>query len=166
MHSKRFVVSADAIQILACFNIGNEEAGTATFAGQRPWPETSTAVFAAPPESAISAVAGIIDSVADYNKDASFQFEYDQGKNNYQIYDGNDNTDSGVASVDSGIAVSVTVKNADAYDFQIEILTDGKITKLLNRKLRSCSPIRSIPLFNRNNEKGNAFFNQLQVTSE
>jgi hypothetical protein len=106
------------------------------------------------------------DSVADYNKDATFEFGYYQGKSNYQINDGNDKSDSGVAFVDSGIAVSVILKGVDTYDLEIQTLADKKITTLLNRKLKSSSPIQSMALFNRNVEKNDAFFNQLQVTRE
>jgi hypothetical protein len=106
------------------------------------------------------------DSVADYNKDATFEFGYYQGKSNYQIDDGNDNADSGVAFVDSGIAVTVTLKGTDTYDFEIQTLANKKITKLLNRKLKSSSPIQSMALFNRSGDKNHAFFNQLQVTRE
>ena len=106
------------------------------------------------------------DFVADYNKDATFEFGYYQGKSNYQIYDGNDNSDSGVAFVDSGIAVSVTLKDMDTYDLEVQTLANKKITKWPNRKLKSSSPIQSMALFDRNGEKNDAFFNQLQVTRD
>ena len=106
------------------------------------------------------------DFVTDYNKEATFEFGYYQGKSNYQIDDGNDNADSGVVFVDSGVAVTVTLKGTDTYDFEIETLADKKITKLLNRKLQSSSPIQSMALFDRSGEKNNVFFNQLQVTRE
>ena len=50
-------------------------------------------------------------SVADYNKDAVFEFGFYQGKNNYQVYDGSgaDKADSGVPFVDSGVSVTVTL---------------------------------------------------------
>ena len=105
-------------------------------------------------------------SVADYNKEATFEFGHYQGKSNYQIYDGNDNADSGVAFVDSGVSVTVTLKTADTYDLEIQTLRDKRITKLPGRKLKSSSPIQSLALFNRNGEKYDAFFNQLQVTHE
>jgi len=106
------------------------------------------------------------DSVADYNKDATFEFGFYQGKTNYQIYDGSENADSGVPFVDSGVSVTVTLKSADTYDLEIQTLHDKKITKLPGRKLKSSSPIQSMALFNRNGEKYDAFFNQLQVTHE
>jgi hypothetical protein len=105
-------------------------------------------------------------SVADYNQDATFEFGFYQGKTNYQIYDGSENADSGVAFVDSGIAVTVTLKAADTYDLEIQTLGDKKITKLPGRKLKSSNPIQSMAFFNRNGEKNDAFFNQLQVSRE
>jgi hypothetical protein len=105
-------------------------------------------------------------SVADYNKDATFEFGFYQGKSNYQIYDGTENSDSGVSFVDSGIAVTVTLKSTDIYDFEIQTLTNKRITKLPSRKFKSSAPIQSMALFNRNGEKYDVFFNQLQVTRE
>ena len=105
-------------------------------------------------------------SVAEYNKDATFEFGFYQGKSNYQIYDGSENSDSGVSFVDSGIAVTVTLKSADTYDLEIQTLSDKKITKLPSRKLKSSAPIQSMALFNRNGEKYDVFFNQLQVARE
>jgi hypothetical protein len=105
-------------------------------------------------------------SVADYNQDATFEFGFYQGKTTYQIYDGSENADSGVSFVDSGIAVTVTLKSPDTYDFEIQTLGDKRITKLPGRKLKSSSPIQSMAFFNRNGEKNDAFFNQLQVSRE
>jgi hypothetical protein len=105
-------------------------------------------------------------SVADYNKGAVFEFGYYDGKNNYQIYDGSDNTDSGVAFVDSGISVTVTVTGPDKYDLEIQTLRDKKVTKLPGRKLKSGGTIKSFALFDRNGEKNDAFFNQFQIAHQ
>ncbi|MBV9009763.1 MAG: hypothetical protein JO354_11455 [Verrucomicrobia bacterium] len=105
-------------------------------------------------------------SVADYNKDATFEFGYYQGKANYQIYDGSDNPDSGVAFVDSGISVTVTLTGADTYDLEIQTMADKKVTKLPGRKLKSSAPIQSMAIFDRNGEKYDAYFNQFQVARE
>src|SRR3954468_15354785 len=76
-------------------------------------------------------------SVADYNKDALFEFGHYQEKPNYQIYDGSgaDKTDSGVPFTDSGVSVTVTITGTDTYDLEIQTLSDKKITKLPERKL-------------------------------
>jgi hypothetical protein len=105
-------------------------------------------------------------SVADYNKDAVFEFGYYQGKNNYQIYDATENADSGVAFVDSGVSVTVTLTGADTYDLEIQTLKDKKLTKLPGRKLKAGEPIQSLAIFDRNGEKNDAFFNQFQVARE
>src|SRR5438105_4420060 len=54
-------------------------------------------------------------SVADYNKDAVFEFGYYNGKDNYQVYDGSgaDKADSGVPFTDAGISVTVTITGPD-----------------------------------------------------
>ncbi len=107
-------------------------------------------------------------SVADYNKDGTFEFGYYQGKGNYQIYDGSgpDKADSGVAFTDAGVSVTVTITGADTYDLEIQTMNDKKVTKLPGRKFTSSSPIVSFAIFNRNSEKYDAYFNQLQVARE
>lgn len=105
-------------------------------------------------------------SVADYNKDAVFEFGYYQGKANYQTYDGTENADSGVPLTDGGVSVSVTLTGPDVYDLEIETMKDKKLTKLPGRKFRSGTPIQSFAIFNRNGEKYDAFFNQFQVAHE
>jgi hypothetical protein len=98
-------------------------------------------------------------SVADYNKDAVFEFEFYQGKSNYQIYDGSgaDNSDSGIPFVDSGISVTITLTGADMYDLEIQVLKDKTVKKLPGRKLTSANPIQSMAIFDRNGEKYDAF---------
>jgi hypothetical protein len=105
-------------------------------------------------------------SVADYNKDAVFEFGYYSGKSNYQIYDGSENSDSGVGFTDMGVSVTVTLKGGDSYDLEIETMNDKKLTKLARRKFKSNAPIQSFALFDRNGEKYDVFFNQFQVARD
>lgn len=107
-------------------------------------------------------------SVADYNKNAMFEFGYYDGKNNYQIYDGSgaDKSDSGVPFTDSGVSVTVTITGSDTYDLEIQTIQDKKVTKLPGRKLSNSGSIQTFVLFNRNGEKNDAFFNQFQVARE
>ena len=107
-------------------------------------------------------------SVADYNKDAVFEFGYYSGKDNYQIYDGTgaDKADSGVAFTDSGVSVTVTITGSDTYDLEIQTLKDKNVTKLPGRKLSSGGSIQSFAIFDRNGEKNDVFFNQFQVARE
>jgi len=104
-------------------------------------------------------------SVADYNKDAVFEFGYYNGRDNYQIYDGSgaDKSDSGVAFTEMGISVTVTITGADTYDLEIQTLNDKKLTKLPGRKFSASGPIQSFAIFDRNGEKNDAYFNQFQV---
>jgi len=107
-------------------------------------------------------------SVADYNKDAVFEFGYYNGKDDYQIYDGSgaDKSDSGVAFTDSGISVTVTITGPDTYDLEIQTLSDKKLTKLPGRKFSTGGSIQSFAIFDRNGEKYDAYFNQFQVARE
>jgi hypothetical protein len=104
-------------------------------------------------------------SVADYNKDAVFEFGYYAGKDNYQIYDGSgpDKADSGVPFTDAGISVTVTITGADSYDLEIQTLKDKKLTKLPGRKLSAPGAVQSFAIFDRNGETNDAYFNQFQV---
>jgi hypothetical protein len=107
-------------------------------------------------------------SVADYNKDAVFEFGYYNGKDNYQIYDGSgaDKVDSGVAFTDAGVSVTVTITGSDTYDLEIQTLNDKKLTKLPGRKLSNSGSVQSFAIFDRNGEKNDAFFNQFQVARQ
>jgi hypothetical protein len=107
-------------------------------------------------------------SVADYNKDAVFEFGYYSGKDNYQIYDGSgtDKADSGVPFTDAGISVTVTITGSDTYDLEIQTFKDKKLTKLPGRKLSVGGSIQSFAIFDRNGETNDAYFNQFQVARE
>ena len=107
-------------------------------------------------------------SVADYNKDALFEFGHYQDKGTYQVYDGSgaDKADTGVPFTDMGVSVTVTVTGPGTYDLEIETMGDKKITKLPGRKFSKSAAPASFALFNRNAEKNDAFFNQFQIARE
>jgi hypothetical protein len=105
-------------------------------------------------------------STSDYNNGARFEIGYYNGKGNYQIYDGTDNSDSGVAFTDAGISVTVTLTDADSYDLEIQTMKDKKLTKLPGRKLKGSGAIESFALFNRNSEKYDVYFNQFQISRD
>jgi hypothetical protein len=107
-------------------------------------------------------------SVADYNKDAVFEFGFYQGKSNYQIYDGSgaDKADSGVPFTDAGVSVTVTLTGPDTYDLEIQTLKDKNVIKLPGRKFSSSGGVQSMAIFDRNGEKYDVFFNQFQVARE
>lgn len=108
------------------------------------------------------------DSPADYNKDAVFEFGFYEGIDNYQVHDGTgpDKTDSGVPFTDSGVIVTVTITGEGTYDLEIQTAADKKLTKLPGRKFSKAGAITSLAIFNRDGEKTDAFFNQLQVARE
>ena len=105
-------------------------------------------------------------SVADYNKEALFELGVYKGKPNYQLRDGSgdDKADTGIPLTDAGVSVTVTVTGADTYDLEIQTMSDKNVTKLPGRKFSGSGPIKSLAIFDRNGEKYDAFFNQLQVT--
>lgn len=105
-------------------------------------------------------------STSDYNTGALFEFGYYNGKNTYQIYDGTENTDSGIPFSDAGVSVTVTLTGGDGYDLEVQTMKDKKVTKLPGRKLKGAGAIESFAIFDRNGEKYDAYFNQLQISRE
>ena len=105
-------------------------------------------------------------SPADYNAGAMFEFGHYQGTTNYQIHDGTQNADSGVAFTDSGVIVTVTLTGSDTYDLEIQTAKDKNLTKLAGRKFKSTGSIESMAVFNRNGEKNDAYFNGFQISRE
>ena len=86
-------------------------------------------------------------SVADYNKDAMFEFGYYNGKDNYQIYDGSgaEKADSGVPFTDSGVSVTVTITGPDTYDLEIQTLKRQKSDQVARAKIvEAAEPIRKL----------------------
>ncbi|MGZ5568510.1 MAG: hypothetical protein ACXWKG_15980 [Limisphaerales bacterium] len=106
------------------------------------------------------------ESTADYNKNALFEIGHYQGQSDYQIYDGSNKPDSGVAFTDQGISVTVTITGSDSYDLEIQTMKDKNVVKLPGRKLSSSGSVESFAIFDRNGEKYDAFFNQLQVARD
>jgi hypothetical protein len=105
-------------------------------------------------------------ATSDYNTGAMFEIGYYNGKGNYQIYDGTENADSGVAFTDAGISVTVTLTASDTYDLEIQTMKDKKITKLPGRKLKGSGSVESFAIFDRNGEKYDAYFNQFQISRD
>jgi hypothetical protein len=105
-------------------------------------------------------------TTADYNSGARFEFGFYGGKDNFQIHDGNENSDTGVKFVDSGVIVTVTLTGADTYEVEIQTMHDKQLTKLGTRKLKGSGPIESVALFNRNGEKHDVFFNGFQISRD
>lgn len=107
-------------------------------------------------------------SIEDYNKNARFEFGIYGGQANYQIYDGEENHDTGVPFTDAGLSIKFTLLTADTYDLEITTLADKKTTKLSNRKLGGASggSLDSFCIFDRNGEKADAYFNSFAVGKE
>ncbi|MDX6766434.1 MAG: hypothetical protein SFU85_06550 [Candidatus Methylacidiphilales bacterium] len=105
-------------------------------------------------------------STEDIERAARFVFGVRQGESRYFVRDGGKDTDTGVEANGSGVAVTVTLVSADAYDLEITAL-DTKVTKrFAGRRLAGPpgGPIESFALCNQDGEKGDAYFNGFQVT--
>lgn len=108
------------------------------------------------------------EAAGDYNHGARFEIGCYEGKANYQIFDGEAATDSGVPLSEGGISISLTLLSADTYDLEITTLADKKTTTLKGRKLGGTAgaSLESFCIFNRDGEKSDAFFNGFQISGE
>jgi hypothetical protein len=103
--------------------------------------------------------------VDDYNKGARFEFGVYAGLVDYQIYDGQDDHDSGVLFDDGGVKLKFTLTGPDTYDLDITTLADQKTKTLKARKLGGAAggTVDSLCIFDRNWEKNDAYFNDIEV---
>lgn len=104
------------------------------------------------------------DDPADYNAGARFELTAIEGQGNYQIFDGSQPSDSGLAVSPAGFRVEFTLKTADTYDLKLYPLSGGSPVELKDRKLGGTAgaPLESFSIFNRDSEQ-NAFFNRLRL---
>ena len=104
------------------------------------------------------------DGPADYNAGARFELTAIEGQANYQIFDGSQPSDSGLAVTPAGFRVEFTLKTTDTYDLKLYPLSGGSPVELKDRKLGGTvgAPLESFSIFNRDSEQ-NAFFNRLRL---
>ena len=104
------------------------------------------------------------DGPGDYNAGARFELTALEGQANYQVFDGSQPSDSGLAVTPAGLRVEFTLKTPDAYDLKLYPLSGGSPVDLKDRKLggNPGSPLESLAIFNRDSEQ-NAFFNRLRL---
>jgi hypothetical protein len=105
------------------------------------------------------------NGVEDYNNGARFEFGTYEGVADYQIYDGQEDHDTGVPFSDGGVRLKFTLTAPDLYDLEITTLADQKTKTLSGRKLAGAAgaSIDSLCIFDRNWEKNDAYFNDLEV---
>jgi len=106
------------------------------------------------------------ETTDDFQVNARMQFGHYEGEPNYQVYDGEDDHDTGVPVTDKGVAVTVTLVTPDTYDLEITQLETKETKKLAGRKLAgdAGSPIESFAIFDQDSETGDAYFNGFQVS--
>jgi hypothetical protein len=104
------------------------------------------------------------DAPVDYNAGARFELTAIEGQANYQIFDGSQPSDSGLAVTPAGFRVEFTLRTPDAYDLKLYPLSGGSPVELKDRKLGGTAgaPLESFSIFNRDSEQ-NAFFNRLRL---
>ena len=104
------------------------------------------------------------DGPGDYNAGARFEITALEGKSNYEIYDGSQPPDSGLAITPAGLRVEFTLKTSDTYDLKLYPLSGGSPIELKDRKLGGPggAGLESLAIFNRDSEQ-NAFFNRLRL---
>ena len=106
------------------------------------------------------------DSWDDFQSGARMQFGFYEGEDNYQVYDGQEDHDTGVPFNDKGVSVTVTLVSPDTYDLEITQLDTKETKKLAGRKLAgdAGSAIESFAIYNQDGETGDAYFNGFQVS--
>jgi hypothetical protein len=104
-------------------------------------------------------------SADDYNNGSRFEFGVYQGVANYQVYDGQDDHDTGVPFSEGGVKLKFTLVSPDTYNLDITTLADQKTKTLTGRKLAGGAggAIDSLCIFDRNWEKNDAYFAGLEV---
>jgi hypothetical protein len=104
------------------------------------------------------------DGPGDYNAGARFELTALEGQTNYQLFDGSQPSDSGLAVTPAGLRAEFTLKSPDTYDLKLYPLSGGSPVELKNRKLggNAGAPLESLAIFNRDSEQ-NAFFNRLRL---
>lgn len=104
----------------------------------------------------------------DFQNGARLQFGRYQGDENYQIFDGESDHDTGVPATNAGVSVTVTLVTPDTYDLEITSLDTNETKKLPGRKLAGDpgSPIESFAIYNQDGEQGDAYFNGFQVSRQ
>ena len=104
------------------------------------------------------------DGPGDYNAGSRFEITALEGQANYQVFDGSQPSDSGLAVTPAGLRVEFTLKNPDTYDLKLYPLSGGSPVELKERKLGGTAgaALESLALFNRDSEQ-NAFFNRLRL---
>jgi hypothetical protein len=105
------------------------------------------------------------DGPADYNAGARFELTAIEGQANYQIFDGSQPSDSGLAVTPAGFRVEFTLKTPDTYDLKLYPLSGGSPVELKDRKLGGTAgaSLESFAIFNRDSEQ-NTFFNRLRLS--
>jgi hypothetical protein len=104
------------------------------------------------------------DSPGDYNAGSRFELTALEGQTNYQVFDGSQSSDSGLAVTPAGLRVEFTLKTPDTYDCKLYPLSGGSPVELKDRKLggNAGTPLESLAIFNRDSEQ-NTFFNRLRL---
>ena len=102
----------------------------------------------------------------DFQTGARMQFGFYEGETNYQVYDGEEDHDTGVPVSATGVSVTVTLASPDTYHLEITQLDTNETTKLEGRKLAGDpgAPIESFAIYNQDGETGDAYFNGFQVS--
>jgi hypothetical protein len=104
------------------------------------------------------------DGPGDYNSGSRFELTALEGQANYQVFDGSQPSDSGLAVTPAGLRIEFTLKTPDTYDLKLYPLSGGSPVEIKDRKLggNAGAPLDSLAIFNRDSEQ-NAFFNRLRL---
>ncbi|MBU3666643.1 MAG: hypothetical protein FGM15_12320 [Chthoniobacterales bacterium] len=121
----------------------------------------------APGEVGVTYRAGNADgSISDIDAGARLRFFAREGSPNYLITDSEQEFDTGIPITEEALALTLTLVDADTYDFEVINLRDKAVKILKGRKFggQAGAPIQSLAFFNRNAEAHDFFLNNFQLS--
>jgi hypothetical protein len=98
--------------------------------------------------------------------EARLVFGFFEGYENYQLFDGSGDPDTGVPFSPTGVYVGVKITSADTYEIEIKTLGENQVPTVLKDRELMGEPgasINAFSIFNRDGEKNDAYFNSFRV---
>jgi hypothetical protein len=107
-------------------------------------------------------------AVSDIETGARLRFFAREGVPNYLITDSETEFDTGIPITQEALALTLTLVDADTYDFEVINLKDKSVKLLEGRKFGGevGAPVQSLAFFNRNAEAHDLFFNNFQLSRD
>jgi len=106
------------------------------------------------------------NGIGDYNQQSRFEFGFIGGGQHYSIFDGQGVIDTGIGYTDAGLNLTFTLLNENLYQLDVFNAFDNSLIQSRNGLLGGSGQIDSLALYNRDAELANAYFNNLQLSTQ